>query len=188
MKCACGADVPPRTGCPGRSRKWCSDACRVRRTRKRKRVPGVCRCGLEFIGLKGQHYCSCACAHKFAVHRKAKPRGRCEICGAEKANTSKRFCSRACSQLIPKGCCPQCGKQFKGMSHAKFCSPACQRVARDQRWHGIRRARIRGVQRESIDRVATESRRAPYQGQPAMRASAMQPEEAQSHTGGGWKV
>jgi hypothetical protein len=64
----CGAPVPPRTGRPGKRRKWCSEACRVRTHREANpytprppREVACATCGRPFASTTRAAYCSDEC-------------------------------------------------------------------------------------------------------------------------------
>jgi hypothetical protein len=88
-------------------------------------------CGTSVVsGSNRQKYCSEGCKHGH---------GRCETCGMvfqRKANTSGKWCSRACWYASPHGGgvfkeCPLCGVSYHTYNRIqKYCSRTCAQRAR----------------------------------------------------------
>ena len=122
----------------GRTRRYCSEACRIEKAKQRRQQAVESRkcenCNAAFTvhsKQKNQKYCSAECRQKAGRHNHT-----CEQCGKSFASPTKqqRFCSQACKKENSRTYkeCEGCGKTFHrrrgggpGKDDLRFCNKKC---------------------------------------------------------------
>jgi hypothetical protein len=147
VACACGAEVPQRTG-SGRKRKHCSDYCKDKAANRNLRRAGirqfVCECcSMGFDAAIAAAYCSPKCRAS-AMWQAQKEQAR-----ADHNNTVKPVACRGCNALFS----PLYGYWIKAV-HCSECAEALP----DSAWSIRRRNRIKAATVEVVERLVVFAR------------------------------